>query len=84
MPIPGGAQSQVGWDYGQPKLGGDSPVHSRGWGGWALRSFQPKPFCDITTMGVTVGIIEEGNREGKSKRPKLAEIEQQHLVTITE
>mgnify|MGYP001852133959 CR=1 FL=1 len=42
VPIPGGAQGQVGWGSGQPELLGGSPAFSRDWG-WVGFKFCSKP-----------------------------------------
>ena len=34
-PIPGSAQGQVGWGFGQPGLVGGIPAHGRGWN-WVI------------------------------------------------
>ena len=37
-PIPGGAQGQAGWGFGQPGPVGGVPAHGRGVGtGWSVR-----------------------------------------------
>ena len=44
--IPGGAQGWVGWGPEQPELVEDNHLTTGVGAGWALRSPQPKPFCD--------------------------------------
>jgi len=47
-PIPRGAQGQVGWGPGQLSWWGAALPMAGGGAGWALKSFQPKPFYDGT------------------------------------
>lgn len=46
--ISGGAQGHVGWGPGQLSWWGAALPMAGGGAGWALKSFQPKPFYDGT------------------------------------